>query len=70
MSALRLGKKPDGTRDVRIIDDGAQSRPWGRSGAIGGELVKARPAANVFVPPVQGSESPWRSWHGPKGECE
>lgn len=26
MSALRLGRLPDGTRDIRIIDDGAVGR--------------------------------------------
>jgi hypothetical protein len=37
MSALRLGRLPDGTRDIRIIDDGASARLHGsRMGIKGG----------------------------------
>jgi hypothetical protein len=38
VSALRLGRLSDGTRDVRIIDDGSVARVHGR-GVFSGSLV-------------------------------
>jgi hypothetical protein len=38
MSAIRLGKHPDGSRDIRIVDDGAVARVHGRN-AFSGSMV-------------------------------
>lgn len=44
MSALRLGRLPDGTRDVRIIDTGATGRiSFTRYGLRGGTVYGVLP---------------------------
>ncbi len=45
MSALRLGRLPDGTRDIRIVDDGAVGRiHMTRYGMRGAFVVGQKPA--------------------------
>lgn len=50
MSALRLGRLPDGTRDIRIVDTGAVARITHTRYAVKGELVVAQRATPLPIP--------------------
>lgn len=46
MSALRLGRKPDGTRDVRVIDDGCSPHVQPKG------FVQAAPVGHMMPSPI------------------